>query len=58
MYLEPDETKKANIEVMKKDLMWYNPKNKAWDLEKMDYTISVGPSSMDKDLLSTNFNIS
>ena len=50
--LNPNETKSVSIEVRKKDLAWYNPKNNAWEVENIAYTIYIGASSSTKDLLS------
>jgi beta-glucosidase len=49
--LRPNETKTLSIEVMKKDLAWYNPENKEWKIESIDYTIYIGSSSKNVDLL-------
>jgi beta-glucosidase len=49
--LEPNETKTVSIEVKKKDLAWYNPDNNAWEVENIEYTIYIGASSSNKDLL-------
>ncbi len=49
--LEPNETKTVSTEVKKKDLAWYNPDNNAWEVENIEYTIYIGASSSNKDLL-------
>jgi beta-glucosidase len=50
--LKPNETKSVSIEVKKKDLAWYNPENNAWEVENIAYTIYIGASSSNKDLLA------
>ncbi|MFX0074856.1 MAG: beta-glucosidase [Candidatus Hermodarchaeota archaeon] len=50
--LNPDETKTISIDLAKKDLAWYNPENKAWEVESIEYTIYIGSSSKNEDLLS------
>jgi beta-glucosidase len=51
--LRPNQTKTASIDIKKKDLAWYNPETKRWEVEKIDYTIYVGASSRNNDLLTT-----
>ncbi len=55
--LKPNETKSVSIEVMKKDLAWYNPDNKAWEIESIDYTIYIGSSSKNEDLTTTQISL-
>lgn len=55
--LEPNETKKVQIELNKKDLAWYNPESKSWEIEKIKYSIYIGPSSKFEDLLKTEILI-
>ncbi|NVM45922.1 MAG: glycoside hydrolase family 3 C-terminal domain-containing protein [Candidatus Lokiarchaeota archaeon] len=50
--LKPYETKSVSIEVKKKDLAWYNPENNTWEVENITYTIYIGASSRNKDLLT------
>lgn len=42
---------------MKKDLAWYNPNNKKWEVEDIKYTIYVGSSSNNEDLLTTQISL-
>ncbi len=51
------ETKTITMEVAAADLAWYNPENKRWEVELMDYEIYVGSSSAEEDLLTANFKI-
>ena len=55
--LKPNETKTVSIEVKKKDIAWYNPENNAWEVENIDYTIYIGGSSNNKDLLTKKIKI-
>jgi len=55
--LNPNETKIVSIEIKKKDLAWYNPETRSWELEKISYAIYVGPSSSSADLLITKINL-
>ena len=55
--LKTNETKTVSIEVKKKDFAWYNPDNKAWEVENIEYTIYVGPSSKNEDLLTTQLSL-
>ena len=50
--LKPKETKTVSIDVKKKDFAWYNPDNKVWEVESIEYTIYIGSSSRNKDLLT------
>ncbi|MBN1215562.1 MAG: glycoside hydrolase family 3 C-terminal domain-containing protein [Candidatus Lokiarchaeota archaeon] len=56
--LGSDEVKKVQMDLMKKDLAWYNPKSKSWEIEKMEYSIYVGSSSKFEDLLKKKIIIS
>jgi len=49
--LNPKETITVSIELMKNDLAWYNPDIKEWKVENIDYTIYIGSSSKNDDLL-------
>ena len=55
--LDPNESKPVKIEVPYKNLAWYNPESKSWEIEQMIYTLYVGSSSRKEDLLSTQFNL-
>jgi beta-glucosidase len=55
--LKPKETKTASIDVKKKDLAWYNPDNKEWEVESIEYTIYIGSSSKNEDLLTTQVSL-
>jgi beta-glucosidase len=55
--LKPNETKSVTIEVKKKDLAWYNPENNTWEIENIAYTIYIGASSSNKDLLTKKITL-
>lgn len=55
--LEPKESKTVSIEVKKKDMAWYNPETKSWEIEDMKYSIYVGSSSSVNDLLKVDINL-
>jgi len=55
--LKPNETKNIKIEVPKKNLSWYNPESKSWEIEQIKYTLYMGGSSRIDDLLSIQFHI-
>ena len=50
--LKPSETKTVSIDIKKEDLAWYNPENKAWEVENITYTLFIGASSSNEDLLT------
>ena len=55
--LNPKETKSVSIEVKKKDLSWYNSENNTWEIENITYTIYIGASSSNKDLLTEKIEL-
>jgi beta-glucosidase len=55
--LNPNEAKKVKIEVPKKNLAWYNPESKSWEIEDIKYTLYMGSSSKTDDLLSDQFEL-
>ena len=55
--LKPNETKTVSIEVKKKDLAWYNAENNRWEIENITYTIYIGGSSSNKDLLKEKITL-
>ncbi|NVM36122.1 MAG: glycoside hydrolase family 3 C-terminal domain-containing protein [Candidatus Lokiarchaeota archaeon] len=57
VHLEPHENKTIEIEVPVKNLAWYNPESKVWEIEHIKYTLYMGASSRKRDLLSVQFNI-
>ncbi|WP_286272864.1 beta-glucosidase family protein [Thalassotalea hakodatensis] len=55
--LAAGESKVVELEVAAKDMAWYNPEAKAWQVEHMEHEVYVGSSSAKKDLLTANFAI-
>jgi len=55
--LKPNQTLKVNIEISKQDLAWYNPNAKVWEIEDIAYTIYMGSSSEEEDLISKQIHI-
>jgi len=55
--LKPTETKTVSFDVRKKDLAWYNPDNRVWEVESIEYTIYIGSSSKNEDLLTTQISL-
>ncbi|MFX1490052.1 MAG: beta-glucosidase, partial [Promethearchaeota archaeon] len=53
----PKETETVIIKVKKDQLAFYNVDSKGWEIENIEYTIMVGPSSDTKELLSTRISI-
>lgn len=50
--LQEGESKDIEISCPLEELKWYNPKKQMFELENMNYTIYIGTSSDNKDLLS------
>jgi beta-glucosidase len=57
VHLAAGESKTVNLTVKAKDMAWYNPESKAWQVEKMTYQVHVGASSSKKDLLMAEFSV-
>jgi beta-glucosidase len=55
--LAPGETRRITIPVAVKDLAYYDPAAKAWVVERGAYTVQVGPSSRQSDLLTSSFEV-
>jgi beta-glucosidase len=55
--LAPGETKSVPLSVEVRDLAWYNAERQAWEIEPMTYSVLVGPSSRDADLLKGRFTV-
>lgn len=53
----PNAIKTVQLQVPIKELGWYNPTTKSWEIERMEYEVYVGNSSRFKDLLITTFQI-
>ena len=48
--LQPGETKTVTLELRAQDLAYYNMNTNAWEVEEIEYTAWVGPSSRPEDL--------
>jgi len=48
--LQPGETKTVTLELRAQDLAYYNMNRNAWEVEEIEYLVSVGPSSRAEDL--------
>ena len=48
--LQPGETKTVTLELLARDLAYYDVDKKAWVVEEIEYLVSVGPSSRAEDL--------
>jgi len=57
VFLEPNDLKNVKIVVPRKNLAWYNPESKVWEIEHIEYTVYVGKSSKTEDLLTTQFTL-
>jgi beta-glucosidase len=55
--LNPNQTQSISIEISKKDLSWYNPETKMWEIEDISYTVYMGSSSKEEDLLSAQIKL-
>jgi len=56
--LAPGEAKTVELEINAQDLAYYNESRARWDIEEIPYTVFVGPSSRQTDLLTERFKIS
>ncbi|WOH38177.1 glycoside hydrolase family 3 C-terminal domain-containing protein [Thalassotalea fonticola] len=57
VHLNVGESKTVELAVKAKDMAWYNPEAKEWQIEKMTYQVYVGSSSAKQDLLVENYTI-
>ena len=55
--LEPGETKTVDLEVKIGDLAWYDPEDRQWKVEEMDYELFIGASSEGDKLIQTSFKV-
>lgn len=55
--LNPGETKEVLLKVKAKDVAWYNPNTRKWEIEKMEYEVYTGASSAKEDLKQATFRI-
>lgn len=57
VHLEAGEEKTVTIATPLEKLKWYDPSYREWKLEHMDYTIYVGTSADNKDLITTSVTL-
>lgn len=55
--LEPDDVKTVSIKLDVKDLAYYDVESRSWIVEKIEYSVYIGSSSREADLLKTSFRI-
>ena len=55
--LAPGETKQVEFALAAQDLAYYDAQQSIWIVEPITYTVYVGPSSRNEDLLSAKFHI-
>jgi len=55
--LESGESKQVQLSIDAKDLAWYNPDTRKWEIEKMEYEVFVGNSSDSNYLKTSSFVI-
>jgi beta-glucosidase len=55
--LDPGETRTVRFSVPAKELAWYNPDRRDWEIETMRYEVFVGTSSREGDLPASGFRI-
>ena len=55
--LNPGETKTLTLSVNPRDLAYYDTETQQWITEAIEYTVHVGPSSRNNELLTTSFKI-
>lgn len=57
LHLEAGETRRASFELSLQRLACYQPESRAWAVEPGRYTLYLGPSSTDADLLRAGFSV-
>lgn len=57
IFLQPGEEKKVTITCPLEKLCWYDPVNRRWELEKIEYEIYMGSSSEEGDLLRGKLSV-
>jgi beta-glucosidase len=55
--LAPGETRTVAFELAPAALAFYDARSAAWEIEEIEYTVHVGPSSRPQDLLSGAFRV-
>jgi beta-glucosidase len=57
VHLAPGETKRVEFALAARDLAYYDEQHSIWIVEPITYTVYLGPSSRNEDLLSAKFHI-
>jgi len=57
VHLTPGETKCVEFALAARDLAYYDEQHSIWIVEPISYTVYVGPSSRNEELLSAKFHI-
>jgi beta-glucosidase len=55
--LQPGETKTVSFELQPEDLAYYDVQEKRWAVEPAEYSVYVGASSREEDLLAAGFRV-
>jgi beta-glucosidase len=57
IFLEPGEEGTARLSVSARDLAWFDPEQRRWEVEAMTYSLYVGSSSRPRDLQRAEFEV-
>ena len=57
VHLEPGERRRVAFALPARHLAYYEPERKAWGVEPAAYTVLIGPSSAEEDLLHGTFRV-
>ncbi len=57
VYLQPGEEREVSFVVPASELAWFNTENKSWVVEKGNYEVMIGNSSLDEKMLRHGFEI-
>ena len=57
IHFKPSEKKTVKFSLPVKELSFYNPETRQWEIEKMEYEIFLGSSSKKEDLLTNTFQV-
>jgi beta-glucosidase len=57
IFLEPGEEGTARLSVNARDLAWFDPRERRWEVEATSYSVYVGSSSRPQDLRRAEFQV-
>ncbi len=57
LHCAPGKTQSVTIPIKINDLAWFNADKGVWEIEKMKYSLYIGPSSRKEDLLEARFTL-